>query len=77
MTFRPKTKSLLLIGLGAGLNFLLTGVLWPEEAGRFLQAGIIGYLIITTLAAVLGAISEARRKEKDLWGAIKNQVEHD
>lgn len=60
--FRSKTWSCLVLGLLCALNFLVTGNCWPAGAKWPVHTAFVGWLIVSTLAFILGIASEIRRK---------------
>lgn len=59
--FRAKTWAVLLILVAQAANFGASCSFWYIKNDRDL-VGLVGWLVITTLAALLGVYSEGRRK---------------
>lgn len=58
---RGKTWAVLFITIAQGANFGLSCTYWLAN-NTLAITGLVGWLVITTLGAIAGAVSEARRK---------------
>lgn len=72
---RKKSINCLALAFGAGLNFLVTGILWPAKGTIYLNTCIVFYLVASTIGVSLAIIGEARRVDNhNKYDDIKTEI---